>query len=308
MQLLTSNPRNKRGITTLAFAPDGLALVACAMRGGLVLWELPVAGAAVALAEPSGFTPLALTFSADARVVSWISGQVRFERDRRADVAREARLTADPEALVVQALGGPGERLIARTVERNVGHRLRAFVPDGTGGWTGAWTIGPADDIGGGRWLAVAPRAERFFTWEVPPILQRLPRRVVARSTLTGALIAAAPVGLTNVRGLVAAPDGSLAVCFKNSSLHAWRPGGSVEKVRTGTLRHYRALAFHPDGRHLLAGNNDTTARLIDTHTWQIVRQFAWDIGTLTAVAVSPDGTRAAAGGAGAVVVWDLDL
>ena len=129
------------------------------------------------------------------------------------------------------------------------------------------------------------------------------------RSTLTGEIVAAAPVAQRYLRGLAAAPDGSLAVGFKYSSLGAWRPGGQAEKVRTGTLKHYRALAFHPDGRHILAGNNDTTARLIDTRSWQITRQFAWDIGTLSAVAISPDGTLAAAGGAkGRVVVWDLDL
>jgi WD40 repeat protein len=82
-----------------------------------------------------------------------------------------------------------------------------------------------------------------------------------------------------------------------------------MEKVRTGTRTHYRRVAFHPDGRHLLAGNNDTTARLIDTHTWEVVRQYTWDIGSLNAVAISPDGALAAAGGQkGRVVVWDLDL
>jgi hypothetical protein len=58
-----------------------------------------------------------------------------------------------------------------------------------------------------------------------------------------------------------------------------------------------------------LAGNNDATARIIDTHTWEVVRQYAWDIGRLVSVAVSPDGALAAAGGQkGRVVVWDLDL
>jgi WD40 repeat protein len=98
-------------------------------------------------------------------------------------------------------------------------------------------------------------------------------------------------------------------IAYKDSSLYYWQPGEKVQKVRTGTLMHYRSLAFHPDGRHLLAGNNDTTARLIDTTTWQVVRQYTWAIGRLTAVAISPDGQLAAAGGArGQVVVWDLDL
>ena len=108
---------------------------------------------------------------------------------------------------------------------------------------------------------------------------------------------------------MVAPPDGSVIVGAWESSLMVWRPGGKIEKVRTGTLKHYRSLAFHPSGRYLLAGNNDATARLIDTQTWQVVRQFTWKVGSLAAVAISPDGMLAAAGGdKGRVVVWDLDL
>jgi hypothetical protein len=307
VQLLSIKQRKKRNVSALAFAPDGRALVASSNQAAPVLWELP-AGAPIVLDEPI-YSPYAFTFSPGAHVVGWIVNQVRFERDRRAPSATPVKLTPEGETVVMQVTCGSEGRLICRTVERNVGHRFRAVTPDGKGGWVAAWTVGPAGDIGGGRLVAGAARADRFFTWEIVPLNQAFSRRLVVRSALTGEVIDGIAAGVTYAMELAAAPDGSMVVFFRDSSLYAWRPGGKVEKVRTGTLKHYRALAFHPDSRHLLAGNNDTTARLIDTQTWQITRQFAWDIGTLSAVAVSPDGTLAAAGGTnGRVVVWDLDL
>ena len=67
--------------------------------------------------------------------------------------------------------------------------------------------------------------------------------------------------------------------------------------------------AFTPDGRKLVTVSMDGTARVWDTATWACERAFAWDVGPLRAVAVAPDGARAAtAGDAGRVVVWDLEL
>jgi WD40 repeat protein len=308
MQLLTLAQRKKRTVSALAFAPDGRALVASSVLSVPTLWELPVVGAPVPLSNVPIPPSSAFTFSPDARVVGWICGPRRFERDRGTPEARAAKLTPETEALVSQATCGADQKLLVRTTNRGTGYRIRAFTPDGKDGWAEAWTVGPADDLNG-RSIVGASRADRFFTWEILPFNQGYTKRVVMRSTLTGEMVDATTVGLSYILGLAVAPDASMAIFFRNSSLHAWRPGGKVEKVRTGTLTHYRALAFHPDGRHLLAGNNDTTARLIDTQTWQVVRQFVWDIGVLTAVAVSPDGALAAAGGAkGRIVVWDLDI
>lgn len=87
-------------------------------------------------------------------------------------------------------------------------------------------------------------------------------------------------------------------------------PGGVGERCR--------AVTFSPSGALLAAVGDSGTAVLYDTATWAVVREFAWDIGTLYAVCFSPDGTRAATIGGGAVpakrkrpvgraVVWDLD-
>lgn len=306
MQLLMAGTHS---IFELAFAPDGRALVAPRDRSAPVLWELPASGEPVAIPvlDSARRTCSAFTFSPDAQVVGWLCGQTRYEFDRRTGATQAIPLTQGTERVNRQRVCGPDGRLIVRTIDSShADGRIRAFTARG-GAWAEAWTVGPSDDLRG--WQMTASGSETFFTWEQPRPNTPGPKGLVARSTLTGEVIARMTVPVYYVAGLAAKPDGSAVVCYKDSSLYYWPIGEKIQKVRTGTLKHYRALAFHPDGRHLLAGNNDATARLIDTHTWQITRQFAWNIGRLVSVAVSPDGTLAAAGGErGRIVVWDLDL
>jgi WD40 repeat protein len=76
-----------------------------------------------------------------------------------------------------------------------------------------------------------------------------------------------------------------------------------------GKKMHFTGIAFHPDGRHVLAARNDETVTLYDLRTWAVVRRFTWDIGRARSVAFSPDGTLAAVGGeTGKVAVWDVDF
>jgi WD40 repeat protein len=304
MQLLTAGKYN---VATLAFAPNGAALIACCNTHKPLLWELPATGSPVPLADKATYSCESFTFSPDASAVGWITGNERLEHDRRTGTVRAVALVPENERLCAQDVCGPDGRLVVRTIEHGSGFRIRAFTPNRRGEWTEAWVIGPTNH--GGVRMAGTARGDRFFTWEVTVVRGRPTSWLVARSSLTGEALAEVAAPLNYSTGFTVRSDGTAVVAYKDSSLYYWRPGEKLEKVRTGTLKHYRDLAFHSDGRHLLAGNNDTTARLIDTATWQVVRQYTWAIGRLTAVAVSPDGQLAAAGGAkGQVVVWDLDL
>ena len=79
--------------------------------------------------------------------------------------------------------------------------------------------------------------------------------------------------------------------------------------TRTNSSRkHFTAAAFSPDGKLLATTSNDTTVTMWDTATWQPVRQYAWEIGKLRAVAFAPDGLTCAAGSdTGKVVLFDVD-
>lgn len=304
MQLLTTG---KTPIIALAFAPDGRALAATCRSGVPHLWTLPAPGSPVPLHTVPAYYSFALAFSPDANVVGWLSDSKRWEHDRRTGAAREVPLTGEHEWVNSLTACGPDGRLVLRTTQYQVGSWVRGFAPDGVGGWAAAWSVGPSE-VGG--WPLVGCPADRFFMWEEAPFRERdRGDALVARSALTGQEVARVKPPVRFTRAMAPAPDGSALAFGRDSSLYLWRPGEKVQKARTGTLKYYRALAFHPDGRHLLAGNNDTTVRLIDTHSWQVVKQYTWDVGELSAVAVSPDGALGAAGGArGRVVVWDLDL
>jgi hypothetical protein len=82
----------------------------------------------------------------------------------------------------------------------------------------------------------------------------------------------------------------------------------AVQGVLEGTSKAVNDLAFPPDGRMLFTVTSDGTVRVWDRSSARVVKEFDWNIGPLTAVACSPDGTLAAAGGKGGrVAVWDVD-
>jgi WD40 repeat protein/transcriptional regulator with XRE-family HTH domain len=66
------------------------------------------------------------------------------------------------------------------------------------------------------------------------------------------------------------------------------------------------AVAFSPDGRYVLSGSQDGTARLWDIDSGQEVRRFVGHQGGLSAVAFSPDGKFVLTGGNDATVrLWE---
>jgi len=73
----------------------------------------------------------------------------------------------------------------------------------------------------------------------------------------------------------------------------------------TGHTSWLLSAAYAPDGRTVLTGSADGTARLWDTRTGQEIRRFTTDTGVV-AVAYAPDGTRVLTGGDAGARLWDL--
>jgi WD40 repeat protein len=104
-------------------------------------------------------------------------------------------------------------------------------------------------------------------------------------------------------------PCGRTLVYTAGRTLFVWdaAAGREVHQFSIGA-KHFLDAAFTPDGKRLITVGKEDAARVWATSTWECERSFSWKVGPLRAVAVSPDGHRAAvAGDSGRVVVWDLD-
>ena len=104
-------------------------------------------------------------------------------------------------------------------------------------------------------------------------------------------------------------PDGSRLAGVYGANLILWDVRGRVEVARRQVgKKHFKGLAFTPDGRRLITVNNDERVYAWDPADWSEAGDVSWEIGKLGAVAVAPDGRRAAAGGStGKVAIWGLD-
>lgn len=112
----------------------------------------------------------------------------------------------------------------------------------------------------------------------------------------------------SQTRQLLYSPDGgTLAIAHAKAVLCVPADSDAL-RVSLAHPKQVNAVAFTPDGQRLLSTCTDQLLRIWDIESGQLVTSFNWNIGQITAVAVSPDGLTAAVGGQkGQVVVVDLD-
>lgn len=133
---------------------------------------------------------------------------------------------------------------------------------------------------------------------------------VVLRDGDTGRSVAELGRSMTSFDTRLAfAPNGRTLFTWDNRVLEQWDLVAGRQMGRLTAGRAYvQGLAIHPSGQFLLtvAGNQ---VRYWDTANLSPIRALKWGIGKLHSVAISPDGSLAAAGGdKGQVVVWDVEV
>jgi WD40 repeat protein len=105
-------------------------------------------------------------------------------------------------------------------------------------------------------------------------------------------------------------PDGTVLAGLAHRRLAVFAEDGRrVAEVVNEGRQALSCLAFEPTGRFLLVGCLDGTVRVYAPSSGAVLASYAWPVDRVRSVAVSPDGTLAAAGGdKGQVVVWDVDV
>lgn len=305
-------------VIDVAFSPDCRAIAAAVGRphlsADIFLWNLDSPTISPVRLEADYYSRGGLGFSADGRQLGWFSGngQCRmYDRDAKSEAI--ADFPSWGAYGLDQSCDATGTRAISN--HRFPEHALRGWkLVDGE--WIRQWQLSTRELL---VWVpTVAPDGDRFamFTrrfirdsgdekWWTQPL------RLEIRDPATGEELAAGSYPYSYTCMIRFHPHGEQIAGIHEMTLLIWPlpDGGDPQRVRNDSSRkHFTALAYHPNGRLLYVTSNDETVHVFDTHTLERVNRYTWQLDRLSAVAVSADGTLAAAGSAnGDVVVWDLE-
>lgn len=297
-------------VLDLAFSPDGRAVAAGFKHYPVFLWNLEaVPPVPVRLTVEGGYSPGGLRFSADGRTLWWRHGPGfrRYNRDTREFADYAVALLGVTHGAYASS---DGSRIVSQ-------HGMPDYCLVGwspaDAGWARAWTVSIVDLAvesvtlsRDGRLVALVARSTLGERWA-----ERNPRQVEVWDGTTGRVVGTGEYPYGYAPTLLFSPDAEELVGINDMTLLVWPVPelGRPRLVRNDSRKDFTAAAFHPSGGHLYAASNDGTVQVFDAGTWERVGRFSWPLGKPKSVAVSADGTLAAAGGdAGDVVIWDVDV
>jgi WD40 repeat protein len=299
--VLTFKPHPK-AVHGLAFSPDGNRLATACCYDAVRVWNLdgptPVTDFPAVAALP--FQPVA--FSPDGRFLA------RGGADFAVWELKTGNLLAISDSTSHSVAFAPDGKEVAMFGAENPIERWA--LPSGkelAGGWGGSRTkerfpAGAMTYSPDGKSIATVygVRGENGYDSHI---------LLWGRNTGKPRLQIVADFRFAHPAAIAYSPDGSVIAGIYGPVLGVVevKTGKKLAAIKPGK-QHFKGLAFAPDGRRLIAVNNDAAVRVYDTATWKETTGYAWQIGKLTAVAVAPDGLRAACGSdKGRVVVWDLE-
>jgi len=305
-------------VLDLAFSPDGRAIAAGFRHHPVYLWNLEAAALVpVRLSVERGSLHErgyfgGLQFASDGDGVSWgmVEGRTTYERSTRRYFYQSFATTyATNYVTNGAAASADGHRVVSQ-------HGLPDHCLIGwqlsDAGWIQRWTVSTADIAvesitlsRDGALFALIARSALGDRWSENP------RQVEVWDGKTGQVRGSGDYPYGYAPTLLFSPNAEQLVGINDMTLLVWPMPqlGQPRLIRNDSRKDFTAIAYHPSGEHVYATSNDETVHVFDTKTWDRVGRFTWQIGKLKAVAVSADGTLAAAGGEnGEIVIWDVDV
>jgi WD40 repeat protein len=311
---------HKYPVGKLRFSPDGRWLLAAAdslsaepmNRRAVRLWDL-AAGTSRELAPA-----LHAEFTPNSRSLLYTDGaRLRRKSLRLADLASGASTPLSVAGREVDDFEHPrfspdGSLLVSASDERMGTRRGIELNWTRFPGWepAGKWQLQIPADPSSSRGILCSWFVDVAFSPDGQTLAGLCAAGVILFDVKSGAQTRFQEVTLKQGKGFFAYHPSGRQLAFGSGTevvvfdTHTWTEVTTLRQPR----KFFQSGAFTPDGRQFLTVSNEATVKCWDTVTWTLVREYAWQIGGLTSVAVAPDGMTAAAGGAKKkVVVWDLD-
>jgi WD40 repeat protein len=293
---------HKGKVWSLSFSADGTQLASCAGKHGaaISLWDITRKGTRTYLTGHDERT-IQVAFAPSGRML--LSVGFRYELFLwNTETRRQVNQLRSGMSAGAGAWLPDGTRIVCSGMEE-YGRRIRTcpvetMKPDGSGipiPRTDQWW--PMD------LLAVAPGGNLVAAGNTTGSIH--PVHVV--NLQAGSILATWQVR-TSPHDLCFSADGKRLLIAEGQGVTVRDiPSGDVQETLRGHKRVVTAVCRTADG-NLATASADEQVIFWDLASARPRAAFNWQIGQVHALALSPDGMRAAAGGAkGDIVVWDLD-